>query len=376
MSKQRLCTPCFIRICLANLSLFVSFYLLLSALPYEMSARFGAAENWIHMFTIPFLSGMFAIGPFHAYLMDAYKRKSVYMLSFALVMASSVGYMFVSSSLELIVLSAVQGGAMGMAATAGITLAIDMTASSLRSAGNIRFAWMSCVGMVCGVMLGAHICRLCGFSNLLAVSVAMGLLGILSAWGVYVPFRAPIVTKLFSFDRFLLFRGVVPSVSVVLSTFIIGLFIPSKYTFGAIPSFPFFAGVVAGLFISVCLVRLNLLKKDVPRLIAVGLSFEALAVFLMPSISPLVVSVLLGIGLGCTLPEFLVMFVKLSHHCQRGTANTMHLLSVETGILLGLTSATRLEEAEILLTARMLSIITLAYFCFVAYPYYVRMKVR
>ena len=33
-------------------------------------------------------------------------------------------------------------------------------------------------------------------------------------------------------------------------------------------------------------------------------------------------AVLMGLGLGLVTPEFLMMFVKLSQHCQRGTANT------------------------------------------------------
>lgn len=50
-------------------------------------------------------------------------------------------------------------------------------------------------------------------------------------------------------------------------------------------------------------------------------------------------AVLLGIGMGLVTPEFLLMFVKLSQHCQRGTANTMHLLSWETGISIGIAIA-------------------------------------
>lgn len=43
-------------------------------------------------------------------------------------------------------------------------------------------------------------------------------------------------------------------------------------------------------------------------------------------------AVLMGLGLGLVTPEFLMMFVKLSQHCQRGTANTTHLLAWELGV--------------------------------------------
>ncbi len=49
--------------------------------------------------------------------------------------------------------------------------------------------------------------------------------------GVYVPFRAPIVTKLYSFDRFLLLRGWVPAINLILITFIPGLLVPMVHPF-------------------------------------------------------------------------------------------------------------------------------------------------
>lgn len=49
--------------------------------------------------------------------------------------------------------------------------------------------------------------------------------------GVYVPFRAPIVTRLYSFDRFLLLRGWVPAINMILITFVPGLLIPLVHRF-------------------------------------------------------------------------------------------------------------------------------------------------
>ena len=96
---------------------------------------------------------MFLIGPFHAYLVDAYKRKYVCMFSFATMVAATAGYAFVTNITELILLSTVQGLAFGIATTAGITLAIDITNATLRSAGNVSFSWMARLGMIIGIVL-------------------------------------------------------------------------------------------------------------------------------------------------------------------------------------------------------------------------------
>ena len=88
-----------------------------------------------------------------------------------------------------------------------------------------------------------------------------------------------------------------------------------------------------GYLASLVIARLFILKEKTLRLVIMGLGLEILAICLLKAgYSSGISSVLLGLGLGLIMPEFLVMFVKLSHHCQRGTANTTHLLAGEVGI--------------------------------------------
>ena len=123
---------------------------------------------------------MFLIGPFHAYLVDAYKRKYVCMFAAALMVVATIGYAFVTNLTELILLSTVQGLAFGIGTTAGITLAIDITNSTLRSAGNVSFSWMARMGMIAGIILGVWLYQSQSFQTLLTVSVITGAVGILS----------------------------------------------------------------------------------------------------------------------------------------------------------------------------------------------------
>lgn len=84
------------------------------------------------------------------------------------------------------------------------------------------------------------------------------------------------------------------------------------------------------------------------------------------------------LGLGLVMPEFLVMFVKLSHHCQRGTANTTHLLASEVGFSSGIAVACYfdLEADKMLYTGQVVAVIALIFFILVTYPYYKNKKVR
>ena len=222
----KLWTVHFMRICVANLLLFISLYVLFPVLSVEMADRLGVPAAQTGVIFLFFTFGMFLIGPFHAYLVDAYKRKYVCMFAAALMVVATIGYAFVTNFTELILLSTVQGLAFGIGTTAGITLAIDITNSTLRSAGNVSFSWTARLGMLLGIILGVWLYQSHSFQNLLTVSVITGAVGILMLSGVYVPFRAPIVTKLYSFDRFLLLRGWVPAINLILITFVPGLLIP------------------------------------------------------------------------------------------------------------------------------------------------------
>ena len=227
----KLWTVHFMRICVANLLLFISLYILFPVLSVEMADRLGVPVAQTGVIFLFFTLGMFLIGPFHAYLVDAYKRKYVCMFSFATMVAATAGYAFVTNITELILLSTVQGLAFGIATTAGITLAIDITNATLRSAGNVSFSWMARLGMIIGIVLGVWLYQSYSFKNLLSVSVITGAAGVLMVSGVYVPFRAPIVTRLYSFDRFLLLRGWVPAINMILITFVPGLLIPLVHRF-------------------------------------------------------------------------------------------------------------------------------------------------
>lgn len=382
----KLWTVHFMRICLANLLLFVSLYLLLPVIPIEMAEHLGVSVVQAGVVFFFFTIGMFLIGPFHAYLVDAYKRKYVCIYSFALMIAATIGYAFVTNMTELILLSTVQGLAFGIATTAGITLAIDITNSTIRSAGNVSFSWMARLGMIIGVALGVWIHQHYAFDTLLTVSVVTGGVGILMISGVYVPFRAPIVTQLYSFDRFLLLRGWVPALNMILIMFVPGLLIPLVHPFlndavvgGMGIPVPFFAGVGVGFLASLLIARLVFFKDKTWRLVIMGIGLEILAMGLLNRDCSIgVSSVLLGVGLGLVIPEFLVIFVKLSHHCQRGTANTTHLLASEVGVMLGIAYACYkdMDTDAMLLTGQIVAFLALIFFLVITYPYYIRKKVR
>ena len=153
--------------------------------------------------------------------------------------------------------------------------------------------------------------------------------------GVYVPFRAPIVTKLYSFDRFLLLRGWVPAINLILITFIPGLLVPMVHPFlndfvlgnTGIPV-PFFVGTALGYIVSLFFARL--FSRKTLRLVIIGLGLEIVAMSLLNTDISIGISLrTLRTGLSFILPEFLVMFKAIpplptrnsQHHPSAGNRN-------------------------------------------------------
>lgn len=387
--STKLWTLHFMRICLANLLLFISLYMLYPVLPAVMADRLGVSVSQTGAVFLPFALAMFVVGPFYSYLVDAYKRKYVCAYSLGLMLAATAGYAFVDTMTQLYVLAIVQGAAFGIATTAGITLGIDITNSSIRSAGNVVFSWAARLGMIVGVALGIWLIQAYGFRMLLYVSIAIGVMSIFFVSRVYVPFRAPIGVGMCSIDRFLLLRGWVPALNMVLIALVPGMLLPvwtgntGEIVLGGI-QMPFFAMIGAGFLLSLLLVKLVFRKENKMWLqIVAGLSIIVLAVLWLihsNGTGLLPVSVLLGIGLGLVTPEFLLIFVKLSHHCQRGTANTTHLLAWEVGVSLGIALMCHFSVFASPETAYQAclfsSVISLIFFVLITYPYFKRKKVR
>lgn len=382
---NRLWTIHFMRICIANLLLFISLYMLFPVVPVEMADRLGVPVSQTGAMFLLLTLGMFAVGPFHAYLVDAYKRKYVCAFSFATMIAATAGYAFVNDITQLLLLCFVQGVAFGMATTAGITLAIDITGSSLRSSGNVAFSWMARMGMLVGISLGVGLYQWYDFHTLLYISVAIGLAGIFFVSRVYVPFRAPIVTKLCSSDRFLLPRGWLPALNLMLVAFIPGLLLPVfphslSDVFIDKLEVPFFAIVGIGFLFSILLARIVYREEKTWRVILLGTTLMMVALTFLGEFPAAIVAVLLGLGLGLVTPEFLLIFVKLSKHCQRGTANTTHLLAWEAGMSLGLATACYLSVEysvdTIYHVGRILAPISLVFFTLLTYPYFKKNRVR
>lgn len=305
---------------MANFLLYASVYLTLPLLPQWVHGRLQLPLADASLTYLAFAAGMLAVGPFHAYLGDTYKRKRVLLCGVLLFMAAMLGLRFAATFGHFMGLALLQGMGFGLAENAGLTLAIDITPSSRRSGSNKWFAGAARWGMLAGVLWGLRLWPAYDFSALAYQSLAGGGAVLFFASRIDVKFRAPIGLPVCSIDRFLLLRGWFPALNVALLTAVVGILLASAGLWGKF---------------------------------TVGLSVALLALLVVP---------------------LTTLFVRLSDHCQRGTANSTCQLSVEAGILAGLYVAHR--TARVGDAAIFLAVIGVLSFILLTLPYYHHMRVR
>ena len=311
-STHKLMTLDFWRICISNFLLYSAVWTLLPILPAQCYLMGMNTQEMVTSFLL-FVSGMIGVGPLHAFLGDVFKRKNVLMLSTLATALCFGGWRMVTESWQVMLLMLLAGVFFGIATTAGITIGIDITLSNRRGMGNRMYAFSGAVGLLIGLRCLSPFYLMIDFSSLVIFSLVLFFLSLVFEAGVYVAFRAPVGVGLFNIDRFFLPLAWVPAVNVCLLSFGIGML-------------------------------LNLL----PPYAWVGTLLLVVLTFVTAPLTKL--------------------FVKLSHHCQRGTANTTLQLATQTGLILGVMEGERIVNnllfgcITILLAVLMFGTVTWSYF--------------
>jgi hypothetical protein len=102
----------------------------------------------------------------------------------------------------------------------------------------------------------------------------------------------------------------------------------------------YYAIMMGGFFLAILAQRFVFPEAELKSEVVSGLILLAASVLIMmvqkgealSYISPL----FMGLGVGIIGSRFLLFFIKLSRHCQRGTSQSMFMLSWETGLSIGL----------------------------------------
>lgn len=289
-----------------------------------------------------FALGLFLPGCFCSWLVQRYRRNQVCVWSMLLLAAAVAAPAFLGRvSLPVVLaLRLVQGGAFGLSLMVlTSTLVIDASDSSHRTEANYSVTWFSRFALSLGPLAALLVTTLPIFFLAAACSVLAAVLILL----VHFPFRTPSDhVSLFSRDRFLLVEGWPLMLNLLPVMVAVGMLftLPLDAPFYALLMVGFLLALLAQRFVfpdaelkSEAVTALLLIAAGILALLNSPLStlHSPLSTLHSPLISPLI-----GLGLGLLGSRFLLFFIKLSHHCQRGTAQSTFLLMWECGLALGL----------------------------------------
>ena len=345
----------------ANFTLFFAFYVLTPLLPLYLSEHFGATKDVIGLVLSGYTITALLFRPFSGYVVDAFPRKAVLMISFGAFAIFFAGYLAASTLLLFTIVRTLHGGPFGALTVSNSTVAIDVLPSSRRTEGIGYYGLSNNLAMAIAPTIGIFIYKYTqSFELLFWLALVVACAGWIVDATVRLDAKAIVKNKSkFSWDRFFLVRGWLLGLNMVAFGFSFGvlsnyLAIYGKEVMGITGG--------TGTYFMLCSVGLILSRLQGGKALRNGrvthnagegmvISLVGYTLFvLMPTLAQCSMvnvqwsmilgyygsALLIGLGNGHMWPAFQNMTINVAHNNQRGTANSTILISWDIGMGLGI----------------------------------------
>ena len=361
MERERLWNRNYCKVMVANFTLFFAFYILTPLLPLYLSEHFGATKDVIGLVLSGYTITALLFRPFSGYVVDAFPRKAVLMISFGAFAIFFAGYLAASTLLLFTIVRTLHGGPFGALTVSNSTVAIDVLPSSRRTEGIGYYGLSNNLAMAIAPTIGIFIYQYTqSFELLFWLALVVACAGWIVDATVRLDAKAIVKNKSkFSWDRFFLVKGWLLGLNMVAFGFSFGvlsnyLAIYGKEVMGITGG--------TGTYFMLCSVGLILSRLQGGKALRKGrvthnagsgmvISLVGYTLFiLMPTLYELSIvnyplsiilgyygsALLIGLGNGHMWPAFQNMTINVAHNNQRGTANSTILISWDIGMGLGI----------------------------------------
>lgn len=361
MERERLWNRNYCKVMVANFTLFFAFYILTPLLPLYLSEHFGATKDVIGLVLSGYTITALLFRPFSGYVVDAFPRKAVLMISFGAFAIFFAGYLAASTLLLFTIVRTLHGGPFGALTVSNSTVAIDVLPSSRRTEGIGYYGLSNNLAMAIAPTIGIFIYKYTqSFELLFWLALVVACAGWIVDATVRLDAKAIVKNKSkFSWDRFFLVRGWLLGLNMVAFGFSFGvlsnyLAIYGKEVMGITGG--------TGTYFMLCSVGLILSRLQGGKALRNGrvthnagegmvISLVGYTLFvLMPTLAQCSMvnaqwsmilgyygsALLIGLGNGHMWPAFQNMTINVAHNNQRGTANSTILISWDIGMGLGI----------------------------------------
>lgn len=371
---------------MANLLLTMAVYVLIPVMPRWLMQTENLTLQETGLVMGAFGIGLFLFGYLTSWLVQRFRR-NIACIWAIMLMAALLGWLYYLDLQKsqffdvsvLLVQRLALGAAFGVAQMIlSSTLIIDTCESFQRTEANHSASWFSRFALSLGPLTGIIVDRLAGFSTVLLVSIGCAVAAIIFILLVHFPFRTPEENvRVVSLDRFFLPQGWPLTLNLILVTFVVGLLLSTT------TSELFFVMVMVGFLVALIAQRFVFRDADIESEIITGLILIGVALLMMLTRQQTIVSfaapMFIGLGLGIIGSRFLLFFIKLSRHCQRGTAQSTFFLAWECGLALGIgLGYGQLEQqtSPVLQVSLVITVAALLFYHFFTHNWYIKHKNR
>ena len=371
---------------MANLLLSMAVYVLIPVMPGWLMQAENLTLQETGMVMGAFGIGIFLFGCLTSWLVQRFRRNMACIYAI-LLMVAILGWLYYLDLQKsqffdfpiLLIQRLALGAAFGMAQMIlSSTLIIDTCESFQRTEANHSASWFSRFALSLGPLTGIIINRLAGFSTVLLVSIGCTVTAIIFILMVHFPFRSPEENvRVVSLDRFFLPQGWPLTINLLVVTFVMGLLL------SMMTSELFFVMVMVGFLVALLAQRFVFRDADIESEVITGLLLIGVALLMMLTRHQTIVSfaapMFIGFGLGVIGSRFLLFFIKLSRHCQRGTAQSTFFLAWESGLAVGIGlgyGMFELQMVPVLQVSLATTVVALLFYHFFTHGWYIRHKNR
>ncbi|MBQ8066118.1 MAG: MFS transporter [Prevotella sp.] len=367
----------------ALLLLSMSVYTLIPVLPAWLMAVENFTPEQAGWSMGAFALGLYLLGAQCSWLVQRYRRNVVCMWAIAAVALDVAALWYIDglrsefvSFWTILLHRLLLGAAFGLAQMVlASTLIIDTCESSQRTEANYSASWFARMALALGPLAGCLVYGFYGFDKVVWLSVVLAALSIVLVKMVTFPFRTPEEeVHVASLDRFFLPHGSVLFLNFLLVTTVVGMLL----TVASGSAFYVLMGV--GLLLALLSQHFVFRDAELKSEILTGLALLIAALLiLITTPASHAAPLLVGLGAGIIASRFLLFFIKLSRHCQRGTSQSTYFLGWETGLSVGLGlgyACFYQRPAALLYTALALTAAALLMYHFYTHAWFLKNKNR
>lgn len=368
----------FWNLALANLLMTTAVYMLLPVLPLYLLGE-GYGRSVVGLCFVAYVAGLYLTGSMVSGLVERHRRNRVYIIAMLALSAIFGAYYFLCPHEPLLAVGSclLVGASFGLAKMVLCsTLVLDVTESFLRTEANHGSAWFGRLALSLGPLTGYWLYLHFSFRIMMLAALVLGLVAVVLVALVQFPFKAPgDNSRWFSLDRFFLPHAFPLFLNLMVITFVMGIIISVRC------SFSFYGGLMGGFFLAILAEKFVFANAELKSETVAGSLCILVALLLMlfrQELSARFTSAILcGFGIGIIGTRFLLFFIKLSHHCERGTSQSTYFLAWETGLALGVGCGYVVGHPRwMLMAAFALTLAALLVYNYVVHPWYMNNKNR